>query len=96
VKFEDDQIALPLDPDQIVDNLRCESYTGQMRAERTHFGGNAVIRAMYYLGRPAFPVNVRRILQRIRLQGGTHTPVSALACGSYRGPSVRSTDEVSG
>jgi len=74
VKFDDHQVALPFDPDQIVDNLRCESYTGQMRAERTHFGGNAVIRAMYYLGRPAFPVNFRRILQRIRLQGGTHTP----------------------
>jgi hypothetical protein len=74
VKFDDHQVTLPFDPDQIVDNLRCESYTGQMRAERTHFSGNAVIRAMYYLGRPAFPVNFRRILQRIRLQGSTHTP----------------------
>ncbi len=68
------QIVLPFDPDQVADNLRCEAYTGQMRAEHTHFGGNAVIRAIYYLGRPAFPVHFRRILQRIRLQGGTHTP----------------------
>src|ERR1700682_810374 len=74
VHVRDGRIILPFDPDQIVDNLRCESYTGQMRAERTRFGGNAVIRAMYYLGRPAFPVHFRRILQRIRLQGGTHTP----------------------
>jgi hypothetical protein len=68
------QITLPFDPDQISDNLRYEAYTGQMSSEQTHFGGNAVIRAMYYLGRPAFPVHFRRILQRIRLQGGTHTP----------------------
>ena len=68
------QITLPFDPDEVVTNLRCEWYTGQMRADQTHFGGNAVIRAMYYLGRPAFPVHFRRILQRIRLQGGTHTP----------------------
>jgi hypothetical protein len=74
INVEGHQIVLPFDPDQVADNLRCEAYTGQMRAEHTHFGGNAVIRAIYYLGRPAFPVHFRRILQRIRLQGGTHTP----------------------
>ena len=45
-----------------------------MQPEHTYFGGNTVIRAIYYLGRPAFPVHFRRILQRIRLQGGTHSP----------------------
>ena len=74
IRLDEHQIILPFDPDQITDNLRCEAYTGQMRAEHTHFGGNAVIRAIYYLGRPAFPVHFRRILQRIRLQGGTHSP----------------------
>jgi hypothetical protein len=74
VKPDDPHISLPFDPDQVTDNLRCETYTGQMRAENTVFGGNTVIRAMYYLGRPAFPVHFRRILQRIRLQGGTHVP----------------------
>src|SRR5450432_2404443 len=74
MKFEERQITLPFDPDQVAENLRCETYTGQMRAENTVFGGNTVIRAMYYLGRPAFPVHFRRILQRIRLQGGTHVP----------------------
>jgi hypothetical protein len=74
VKLEEQRVMLPFDPDQVADNLRCESYTGQMRAGHTDFGGNAVIRAIYYLGRPAFPVHFRRILQRIRLQGGTHTP----------------------
>lgn len=74
VNIDGTRITLPFDPDDLADNLRCERYTGQMRAEQTHFGGNAVIRAMYYLGRPAFPVHFRRILQRIRLQGGTHAP----------------------
>ena len=74
VKVEGSQVTLPFDPDQIADNLRCESYSGQMGEEHTQLGGNPVIRAMYYLGRPAFPVHFRRILQRIRLQGGTHEP----------------------
>jgi hypothetical protein len=56
VKFDDHQIALPFDPDQIVDNLRCESYTGQMRAERTHFGGKAMIRAMFIWAGRRFPL----------------------------------------
>jgi hypothetical protein len=67
-------VTLPFDPDQIAKNLRFEAYTGQMQPEHTYFGGNTVIRAIYYLGRPAFPVHFRRILQRIRLQGGTHSP----------------------
>jgi hypothetical protein len=74
VRLDECQVSLPFDPDQLADNLRCESYTGQMRAEHTDFGGNAVIRALYYLGRPAFPIHFRRVLQRIRLQGGTHAP----------------------
>jgi hypothetical protein len=68
------QVTLPFDPDQFAENLRFEAYTGQMQADQTYFGGNAVIRAIYYLGRPAFPVQFRRILQRIRLQGGTDSP----------------------
>src|SRR6202795_571952 len=67
-------VTLPFDPDEVAENLRFEAYTGQMQPEHTYFGGNAVIRAIYYLGRPAFPVHFRRILQRIRLQGGTHSP----------------------
>ncbi len=74
VQIADHQVTLPFDPDQIAGNLRCESYAGQMNAEHTHFNGSAVIRAMYYLGRPAMPVRFRRILQRIRLQGGTQAP----------------------
>jgi hypothetical protein len=74
VRLDECEVALPFDPDQLAENLRFERYTGQMHDEHTQFGGNAVIRAMYYLGRPAFPVHFRRILQRIRLQGGTHTP----------------------
>ena len=74
IKVEGSSVTLPFDPDQVVDNFRRETYSGQMQSEATNFGGNPVIRAMYYLGRPAFPVHFRRILQRIRLQGGTHVP----------------------
>jgi hypothetical protein len=73
-KFERRHVTLPFDPDQVAENLRFETYTGQMHPEHSYFGGNAVIRAIYYLGRPAFPVHFRRILQRIRLQGGTQSP----------------------
>ena len=67
-------VTLPFDPDQIAQNLRTEAYLEQGDAERTNFGGSNVIRTMYYLGRPAFPIHFRRILQRIRLRGGTDTP----------------------
>jgi len=73
-KIDRRHVTLPFDPNQVAENLRLEAYTGQMHAEHTYFGGNAVIRAIYYLGRPAFPVHFRRILQRIRLQGGTQSP----------------------
>jgi hypothetical protein len=73
-KIERRHVTLPFDPDQVAENLRFEAYTGQMHSEHTYFGGNAVIRAIYYLGRPVFPVHFRRILQRIRLQGGTQSP----------------------
>jgi hypothetical protein len=73
-KIERRHVTLPFDPDQVAENLRFETYTGQMHRDHTYFGGNAVIRAIYYLGRPAFPVHFRRILQRIRLQGGTQSP----------------------
>jgi hypothetical protein len=74
VTIDDHRITLPFDPDQVVENLRSEAYVGKSDADRTNFGGSNVIRTMYYLGRPAFPVHFRRILQRIRLQGGTNTP----------------------
>jgi hypothetical protein len=73
-KIERRHVTLPFDPDQVAENLRFEVYTGQMHSEHTYFGGNPVIRAIYYLGRPVFPVHFRRILQRIRLQGGTQSP----------------------
>jgi hypothetical protein len=73
-KIERRHVTLPFDPDQVAENLRFEAYTGQMQSEHTYFGGNTVIRAIYYLGRPVFPVHFRRILQRIRLQGGTQSP----------------------
>lgn len=74
VNLHGDHIDLPFDPDQIADNLRFESYTGQMSEERTDFGSNTLIRTIYYLGRPIFPVQFRRLLQRIRLQKGTQAP----------------------
>jgi hypothetical protein len=67
-------VTLPFDPDQLSQNLRMEAYIAQDDAERTNFGGSNVIRSIYYLGRPAFPIHFRRILQRIRLRGGTDTP----------------------
>ena len=73
-KIERRHVTLPFDPDKIAENLRFEAYTGQMHSEHTYFGGNPVIRAIYYLGRPVFPVHFRRILQRIRLQGDTQAP----------------------
>lgn len=67
-------VLLPFDPGQIVDNLRREIYAGHMQRDVTRFEPNRMVRSLYYFGRPFLPLGLRRILQRIRLQGSVQTP----------------------
>jgi hypothetical protein len=53
-------VRLPLDPDEIIENLRLERY-------RTDGHASAMLRSIYYWLRPFLPLPVRRRLQRARL-----------------------------
>ena len=55
-------IALPFDPDKIVENLRREIYAGPAD------GPASLIASLYYFLRPVLPVYIRRHLQRFRLR----------------------------
>ncbi len=60
-------INLPFSPTEIIENLRRERYTAQFREEGSLF--NELLRKAYYLIRPCLGVPVRRVLQKIHLQG---------------------------
>jgi hypothetical protein len=56
-------VHLPFDPDEVIDNIRLERYTGD------HTDGIAfsLLRWMYYGLRPVLPVDIRKYLQRFHL-----------------------------
>jgi hypothetical protein len=53
-------VRLPLDPDEIIENLRHERY------RKSHFT-SPIVKNTYYLFRPFLPLSVRKHLQRVRL-----------------------------
>jgi len=67
VKFDQGQLQLPFDIDEIVENLRCERYPSSARNEKSL--AQAALAAMYYSVRPILPVEVRKYLQRVHLRG---------------------------
>ena len=56
---------IPFNPTEVADDLRLERYVNLARPT----GAKAVIRQLYYLLRPFFPVPVRRHLQKLWLKG---------------------------
>src|SRR5262249_13070209 len=65
--------ALPFDPTQVVDNLRCERYVESNGAEASLLR-NGVFREAYYVIRPLMPVSVRKHLQRRYFHGWREIP----------------------
>lgn len=63
--------VLPFDPDEVIDNLRCEQYI-----ESAAQGGRGVLAAFakksYYRFRPLMPIRFRKHLQRIYLKDWNH------------------------
>jgi len=74
INIDHGQVVLPFDPNQVVDNLRLESYVGHMSENVTHLGAHPWIRNLYYMGRPFLPIPVRSVLQRVWLRNGMETP----------------------
>jgi glycosyltransferase involved in cell wall biosynthesis len=68
------EVSVPFDFDQVVQNLRCEFYAGHVREKETFFSPHPMVRSLYYLARPLMPVGFRKILQRMSLQGRTKNP----------------------
>jgi hypothetical protein len=70
VQTENSTCILPFDPTEIANNLRLERYVEQ----RKQTGIKALIRRIYYVLRPLFPVSIRRHLQRAWLKGWNRKP----------------------
>lgn len=58
-------VRLPFDLTEVIENLRLERYVARAKSENNKLTETTVIRKIYYLLRPLFPVALRRHLQRI-------------------------------
>lgn len=83
VRIECNTCILPFDPTEVADNLRLERYV----EKKNYKGRKALIRSIYYALRPAFPVFLRRHLQRAWLKGWDRRPFP-------RWPVDRSVDQL--
>ncbi len=61
---EEGTIYLPFDPTEVVDNLRCELYTGDWRAGQAQ----STLAAIYYFFRPVLPFGLRNRLKQFHLR----------------------------
>jgi hypothetical protein len=68
VHIENNACVLPFDPDELVENLRFERYSGAMPVVRRSLT-SSVGRKTYYAMRPFLPASVRKHLQRMALRG---------------------------
>jgi len=59
-----DNVDLPFDLDEVIDNLRLERYRGNMLPSKEKLATNKSVRKLYYLIRGALPIVIRRRLQR--------------------------------
>jgi len=64
-------VHLPFDPSQVVNNLRLEAYTNT--SADWHPASSLLGRSYYFL-RPLLPINLRRHLQKFRLNGWRKLP----------------------
>lgn len=60
---------LPFDPEEVIDNLRYERYCQNGNSQI-----DSAIAKLYYLVRPLMPVEVRKHLQKVRLDGWRDLP----------------------
>lgn len=70
VEVGEDHCSLPFDPEEVITNLRRERYVTRQSPPLV----KQIVRQLYYLLRPAFPVAFRRHLQRLWLNGWQQIP----------------------
>jgi hypothetical protein len=69
-----EEIALPFDADEILDNLRRERY---VVPDKDFGSSKKLIRNMYYTARPFLPVGIRKYFQRFHLRARRRTEFPA-------------------
>jgi hypothetical protein len=74
VTIDGGTVRLPLDPHEIIENLRHERYRNNGDRSRTGLGDSAMVRNFYYWLRPFLPVAIRKHLQRARLSDWRKIP----------------------
>src|SRR5437899_1235987 len=67
-------VRLPLDPHEIIENLRHERYRDNRDRGRTGLGDSPMVQNIYYWLRPFLPVAIRKHLQRARLSDWKNIP----------------------
>jgi hypothetical protein len=74
VTTEGGTVRLPLDPSEIIQNLRHERYCSNGNRSRTGLGDSPMIQNFYYWLRPFLPLAIRKHLQRARLSDWKKIP----------------------
>jgi hypothetical protein len=74
VTAEAGTVELPLDPDELIENLRYERYLHNGAKSRGLLGNHPVVRNLYYRLRPYLHVSLRKHVQRLRLTGWKNIP----------------------
>jgi hypothetical protein len=74
VRFDGGSVRLPLDPDEIIENLRYERYWHDGSRGQRRLAEHPYIRSLYYRLRPVMPVHVRKHLQRAHLNNWKNIP----------------------
>jgi len=64
-RIEGGKLALPFDPEEIIENLRHERYMADLESGLEGIASQEWIRKIYYLIRSLLPVGIRRRVQRI-------------------------------
>jgi len=69
ILHENGSVALPFNPNEIIDNLRFERYADSANGQISYISDSkSLSRRIYYALRPLLPVRVRKHLQRMALQ----------------------------
>ena len=74
-EVKSNEIQLPFDVEEVIENLRRERYTAHFREEGQVL--NKILRKTYYFIRPLLGSSVRRVLQKIYLRGWDRIPFPA-------------------
>jgi hypothetical protein len=74
VRTSDSHVGLPIDPNDVIDNMRLERYAIDHNLNGTQPLPRKALRFAYYSLRPLFPVPVRRHIQKVYLRGWDQRP----------------------